>query len=84
MRSVTGEWGTIQELAALLVEISYESYRAFLAANGVKRGRLPPPLRVPRPHSTKDESGPRPTRPKRKHASSVAEVVAVLATSHRR
>jgi len=63
------------ELSAVRLELAHQHYTAFLAANGVKRSRLPSPLRVPRPGDAK------PT-PKPRRARSVAEVMAVLTAGH--
>lgn len=63
------------ELSALRLELAHQHYVAFLAAHGVKRSRLPSPLRVPRP------GDPKP-KPKPRRAASVAEVMAVLSAGH--
>lgn len=81
-RKYTHGWGMPEELAAVAVEIAHENFRAFLAANGVKRGRLPAALRIPRPDGASTvEHRPQPTR---RRAASVAEVMSVLKAGHRR
>lgn len=48
-RAAEARWLVADELAAQTLELSHVHYRTFLGAHGVKAGRLPPPLRVPRP-----------------------------------
>lgn len=80
------------ELAALNVEVAHHHYRATLAANGVKRGKLPPPLHLQRPRpwlpasSTRPPQGPRSAirSDGRRHATTVAEVSAVLSAAIKR
>jgi len=86
-REISGGWTQDNELAALGVEVAHHHYRATLAAAGVKRGRLPAPLSLPRPQpyegtQTRAPQSPRrpgASSPGRRHASTVAEVTAVLA-----
>lgn len=47
--ALTGGWLLHDELQALTVEVDHAILRATLAAGGVKKGRLPKPLRIPRP-----------------------------------
>lgn len=81
---MTGEWSTQDELAALSVEVAHHHYRATLAANGVKRHRLPDAIKIPRPDPwTPEPEDTAPARVPRQTgrpvASTVGEVVAVLA-----
>lgn len=77
-------WSVADELAAVQAEVLYEIYRVLLLANGVKKHRVPGPLRIPRPHeaSTRGD-GQAAAGSRRRHASSVGEVIAVLKAGHR-
>jgi hypothetical protein len=81
-------WSESHELAATGVELAHEHLRVAMAAAGVRKSRLPKPLRVPRPRPVMRADGrsgatPSPSTPRRP-ATSVADVVAVLEASHRR
>jgi hypothetical protein len=84
-------WTPELELLATIGELVHATFRAQLGSGGVKRGRIPKPFEVrrPRPRQPSDvESTPTttrpPTRPERRKATSVAEVIAVLNAGHRR
>ncbi len=86
MRELSGGWSTDNELAALNAEICFSLYRATLAAGGVKSGRLPQPLHIPRPEpATVPDDAPEQLRPathrapRHRHATTPEEIVAVLA-----
>jgi len=80
------------ELAALNVEIAHHHYRATLAASGVKRGKLPPPLHLDRPTpwqpDVEPNRAPRQSQTARAdarhYATTVDEVVAVLSKGFKR
>jgi hypothetical protein len=81
-------WDQSHELAATAVEIAHEQLRVALAAGGVKKGRLPKPLNIPRPGAVRPAgASARPaTTPgaRRRSAASVADVVGLLEATHRR
>lgn len=92
-RELSGGWTTANELAAVTAEVMFAQYRATLASGGVKKYRLPPPLSIPRPEPTlrrsyservgTTDTSPVSARPAhqrhRRHATTVEEVVSVLA-----
>jgi len=75
MREMTGGWSADREMAAVGLEIAYESYRVALAAIGTKRSKMPSPWRFPRPKPD-EPSGSLP-QPRRR-AANAAEVAAVI------
>lgn len=46
-------WGVTEELLTLIAELIDLQIRNFLAANGVKKGKMPQPLRIQRPWQEK-------------------------------
>jgi hypothetical protein len=48
-RAAGGRWTVADELAAQALELAHVHYVSFLSSCGVKSGKLPSPLRVPRP-----------------------------------
>jgi hypothetical protein len=48
-RAAGSRWTVADELTAQALELAHVHYVSFLASCGVKSGRLPAPLRVPRP-----------------------------------
>jgi hypothetical protein len=62
------------ELSATAVEIAFEAYRTQLAGLGVKKNKLPPRLRIPRPTTAKK------AKPVRRQAT-VDEVRQVLSSA---
>lgn len=61
------------------VEIAHESYRVALANAGVKKAKLPPRLKIPRPNGPKASA-----RRSARRAATVDEVTSMLAMMHKR
>lgn len=59
-RAARRAWAARYELAAGLIELVAQLRREFLAAHGVKAGKLPTPTSVPRPDEAGDWLAPAP------------------------
>lgn len=80
-------WDSSHELLATAVEIAHEQLRVALAVGGVRKSKLPKPLHIDRPHQPTPRSRAKSSTPvaqPRRHAQSVADVVAVLNATHRK
>lgn len=85
-RKVTSGWLTVHELVALDVEVTHALLRATLAAAGVKRGQLPPELRLPRPGRDEPQAASRPPQPTpgRQPVKDMGDLINFLDHVHRR
>lgn len=64
-------WGWDQELAATHIEVSHALLRVMAAGFGAKKGKLPKPLEIPRPHQVR-------TTRETKRVSKISDIMQTL------